>query len=221
MASSQFNSGSLIKDDPIFERSFQIESKKDNPNYNKIFLKNYNDFEEIIKSDLEFLKQCGTKKFYLLLMYYEYENTKKHEKQGAIKIKNTINGTEIVEESLPKDDFFEDGGASPINKLGPKDPDSLGGEGFLSLGGGFLDDNDFGGKNLNINPNKNSPNTIDFDEKINILGYDGVFDSFNCSCFFTFENIFETRKKLFLSNDYYNKFYKNVIDNFTQFKKSN
>ena len=217
IASSQFNSGTLVKDDPIFERSFQIETKKDNPNYNKIFLKNYNDFLETIQSDIEFLKQCGVDNFDLLLMYYEYENTQKHEKQGAIKIKQTNFGTEIVEESLPKGGIFEEG-STPISKFGSKIPDSLGG-GFLSLGGGFLDDNEFGGgKNLNINANKG--NLIDFDEKVNISGYDGVFDSFNCLCFFTFENVFDIRKRLSLSINYYNNFLNKIVENFTEYKKT-
>ena len=217
IASSQFNSGTLVKDDPIFERSFQIETKKDNPNYNKIFLKNYNDFLETIQSDMEFLKQCGVDNFDLLLMYYEYENTQKHEKQGAIKIKQTNFGTEIVEESLPKGGIFEEG-STPISKFGSKIPDSLGG-GFLSLGGGFLDDNEFGGgKNLNINANKG--NLIDFNEKVNISGYDGVFDSFNCLCFFTFENVFDIRKRLSLSINYYNNFLNKIVENFTEYKKT-
>ena len=217
MASSQFNSGTLVKDDPIFERSFQIETKKDNPNYNKIFLKNYMDFVETIQADLDFLKQCGVQNFDLLLMYYEYENTQKHEKQGAIKIKQTNYGTEIIEESLPKGGIFDEG-TSPISKFGSKIPDSLGG-GFLSMGGGFLDDNDFGGKNLNINANKG--NLFDIDEKINISGYDGVFDSFNCLCFFTFENVFDIRKRLSLTINYYNNFLNKIMENFTEYRKTN
>ena len=86
VATSQFSRGnSLVKDDPIFDRAFQIETIKDNPNYNKIAVKNYNDFQNIINSDIEFLRQVGAKNFDLLLMYYQFENTQKHEKQGQIK----------------------------------------------------------------------------------------------------------------------------------------
>ena len=213
IASSQFASGTLVKDDPIFERSFQIETKKDNPNYNKILVKNYIDFQETIQSDIEFLSRCGAQNFDLLLMYYEYENTQKHEKQGAIKIRKTSSGTEIVEESLPKDDFLEDDDiGSPIKGEG-KIADTLGGE-FLSMGGGFLDDNDFAFK-----PNKNSGNLIDVDEKVNISGYEGIFDSFNCLCFFTFENVFDIRKRLSLAINYYNNFKKKVLVNFAEYKK--
>ena len=64
-----------------------MNNLRKNPNYNKIAVKNFNDFQSIIQSDIEFLRQVGAKNFDLLLMYYEFENTQKHEKQGAIKIK--------------------------------------------------------------------------------------------------------------------------------------
>ena len=49
IASSKFSSrGSFIKDDPIFDRAFQIETIKDNPNYNKIGFRNYREFQGII-----------------------------------------------------------------------------------------------------------------------------------------------------------------------------
>ena len=212
MASSQFNAGSLVKDDPIFERSFQIETKKENPNYNKIAIKNYIEFEETIEADIEFLKNCGAINFDLLLMYYEYENTQKHEKQGAIKIRQTNAGTEIIEESLPKGGMFDDIASSPISK-----PDSLGG-GIFSMGADFLDDNDFGGKNFN--PTKQIGNLVDVDDKINISGYEGVFDSFNCLCFFTFENVFDIRKRVSLAINYYNNFKNKIMNNFTGYKKN-
>ena len=212
MASSQFNAGSLVKDDPIFERSFQIETKKDNPNYNKIAIKNYIEFEEIIEADIEFLKNCGALNFDLLLMYYEYENTQKHEKQGAIKIKKTNKGTEIIEESLPKGGIFDEVASSPISK-----PDSLAG-GIFSMGGDFFDDNDFGGKNFN--PSKHIGNLVDVDEKVNISGYEGVFDSFSCLCFFAFENVFDIRKRVSLAINYYNSFKNKIMNNFTEYKKN-
>ena len=174
-------------------------------------MKNYLDFQEIIQSDLAFLKKIGVQNFDLLLMYYEYENTKKHEKQGAIKIKKTETGeTEFIEESIPKGALFDD---EEIKKNEENNPESLGG-GFLSMGGGFLDHVD----ELEI---KNAINLCDYNEKININGYDGVFDSFNCMCFFTFENIFDIRKRLSLNSNFYNIFQKNILDNFTEFKQQN
>ena len=209
IASSQFNSGTLVKDDPIFERAFQVETKNDNPNYNKIFMKNYLDFVETVQSDMTFLKQIGAQNFDLLLMYYEYENTQKHEKQGAIKIRKTENGqTEFIEESLPKGELFDDVEPIPNSKIGSN------GGGFFSMGGGFLDGvDDFG------DDKKNPGNFNDYSEKISINGYDGIFDCFNCMCFFTFENIFDIRKRLTLATNYYTNFLDKILDNFTEFKK--
>ena len=215
LASSQFSSGgTLVKDDPIFERSFQIQTKKENPNFNKIQMKNYHDFEETILSDLEFLRQCGSENFDLLLMYYEYENTQKHEKQGAITIKKTQHGAELIEGSLPKDLVIDESN-SPIEKS--KIPDSLGG-GVFSMGDNFFDDNEFGGKNSS---NKNIANFKEIDDKSNIASFEGIFDSFNCLCYFTFENVFDLRKRLSLAINYYNNFKKRVLVNFAEYIKSN
>ena len=216
ISSSQFTGGlTLVKDDPIFERSFQIETKKDNPNYNKIFVKNFMDFEETIKNDIIFLKEIGVHNFYLLLMYYEYENTQKHEKQGVIKIRKSNLGAELIEESLPKGELFADEEFTPISsQIGSKMPGSLGGE-FLSPDGGFFDDNDIGGKNMNVN---NKAELTDYEEKINMNQFEGVFDSFNCMCFFTFENVFDIRNRSSGSNNYYNGFQKKVMVNFTPYK---
>ena len=210
-SSQVISCGTLVKDDPIFERSFQIETIKDNPNYNKIFVKNYLDFEITIKNDIQFLKQVGSRNFFLLLMYYEYENTQKHEKQGAIKIRHTNKGAEFIEESLPKGSLFDDGEkeGTPISNI-----ESFGGE-FLSPVGNFLDDNEFGGKN-----SKKVGNMIDFEEKVNINGFEGVFDSFNCMCFFTFENVFDLSKRFSLSFNYYNNFQNKILAHFADYKKN-
>ena len=213
IASSQFNSGlSFVKDDPIFERAFQIESIKDNPDYNKIAVKNFNDFQSIVNSDIEFLRQVGAKNFDLLLMYYEFENTQKHEKQGAIKIRQTNKGAEFVEESLPSGLLEEDFGKSPINKKSSFDGD------FLNMGkGGFLDEDNFD-KDFNM---KNVMNALDRDDRSNMTGFEGLFDNFNCLCFFTFENIFDIRKRENINEGYYNNFRDNILTNFTEYKKNN
>ena len=213
IASSQFNSGlSFVKDDPIFERAFQIESIKDNPDYNKIAVKNFNDFQSIVNSDIEFLRQVGAKNFDLLLMYYEFENTQKHEKQGAIKIRQTNKGAEFVEESLPSGLLEEDFGKSPINKKSSFDGD------FLNMGkGGFLDEDNFD-KDFNM---KNVMNALDRDDRSNMTGFEGLFDNFNCLCFFTFENVFDIRKRENINEGYYNNFRDNILTNFTEYKKNN
>ena len=204
IASSKFNNSIFVKDDPIFERTFQLETKRDNPNYNKIFLKNYNDFVETIQSDILFLKQCNSHNFDLLLMYYEYENTQKHEKQGAIKIKKTSQGTEIIEENLPQDLVFDedisDSEFESKNALNKKSQ--------------LFYDSDLSGE---LFSNKNAANFLDINEKFNINGYEGIFDSFNCMCFFTFENVFDVKKKLSLTINYYEKFINKILSNFTEY----
>ena len=211
VSSSQFNSTNLfIKDDPIFERPFQIESIKENPNYNKISIKNFNDFRNIINNDIEFMRQVGAKNFDLLLMYYEFENKQKHEKQGAIKIKQTNKGAEFVEEKLPEGLLVED--MTPIEKgIGSFDGD------FLTMdNGGFLDDDNFGGDNFIM---KNVVKALDINDKNNMNGYEGLFDNFNCMCFFTFENVFEIKSKENENTEYYNQFRDNVLKYFVEYRK--
>ena len=212
IASSQFSSrGSFIKDDPIFDRAFQIETIKDNPNYNKIGFRNYSEFQGIINSDIEFMRQVGAKNFDLLLMYYEYENTQKHEKQGAIKIRQTNKGAEFVEESMPKGFLDEEGGTSLKEKKGSFDGD------FLNFGKeGFLDEENFGGDNFNM---KKVMKDLDSFDKSNMNGYEGLFDNFNCLCYFIFENIFDIRQRNSVNDEYYGNVKDNILKYFAESKK--
>ena len=211
VSSSQFNTlNSLIKDDSLFERPFQIQNYKENPNYNKIAFKNFNDFKGIIASDIEFLRQVGSKNFDLLLMYYQFENTQKSENQGVIKIKQTNEGPELVEASVPKG-FLEEDMGTPISKA----RGSRGSIDFLSVKGGFFDEENLGSDN-------NMKNMIKEMDKIDnniINGFEGLFDNFNCICFFTFENVFDIRRGNALSHDYYTNFKLNIMRNFTEYKK--
>ena len=212
IASSQFSSrGSFIKDDPIFDRAFQIETIKDNPNYNKIGFRNYSEFQGIINSDIEFMRQVGAKNFDLLLMYYEYENTQKHEKQGAIKIRQTNKGAEFVEESMPKGFLDEEGGTSLKEKKGSFDGD------FLNFGKeGFLDEENFGGDNFNMRKVMKDLDSVD---KSNMNGYEGLFDNFNCLCYFLFENIFDMRQRNSVNDEYYGNVKDNILKYFAESKK--
>ena len=89
--------------------------------------------------------------------------------------------------------------------------------GYFSLGGAFLEGVDDDMDVIDINMvKKNAANLMDYSDKISMNGYEGVFDSFNCMCFFTFENIFDIRKRLSITSNYYNKFQKNILDNFTE-----
>ena len=209
----------MVKDDPIFEKLFQVETKNENPDFNKINMKNFNDFQETIKSDITFLNNVGCQNFDLLLMYYEYDNTQKHEKQGLIKIKKVNdNEAEIIQSSMP-DEMLKEVNPSYFNN-NLRLPEGTMKSGMFSLGGAFLDgvEDDIGG-NIDINFLKqNTANLMDYSEKINMNGYEGVFDSFNCLCFFTFDNIFDVRKRS-VPTDFYTSFQNKILDNFTSFKK--
>ena len=61
---------------------------------------------------------------------------------------------------------------------------------------------------------------MEVDEKVNISGYEGIFDSFTCLCFFTFENIFDIRKRVSITMNYYKSFKNKIMSNFTEFKKN-
>ena len=153
----------------------------------------------------------GAKNFGLLLMYYQFENTQKHEKQGALKIKRRSKGIEFIEESLPKD-FLEEDVGTPIEKGGK---DTLDG-GFFSLGGNAFFDEEFGAENFNM---KKVMNTLDKDDKNNMNGFEGIFDNFNCLCFFTFENVFDIRQRNIVTEGYYNNFRQNILNYFAEYKK--
>ena len=92
--------------------------------------------------------------------------------------------------------------------------------GMFSLGGAFLDggDDDIGVIDINM-VKQNASSLMDFSEKISINGYEGIFDNFNCLCFFTFDNIFDIRKKFNLPTNYYTSFQNKILESFTHFKK--
>ncbi len=219
IASSQFNTGrtTLVKDDPIFEKLFQVENKNDNPDFNKINIKNFYDFQETIKNDITFLHKIGCQNFNLLLMYFEYETTQKHEKQGVIKIqKGEGDKAEIIQSSLPND-MLEDMDPSSANN-NMKFPGESMKSGKFSFGGAFLDGAEDDSEGIDINVIKqNAQNLMDYSEKISMIGYEGVFDSFNCLCFFTFENVFDIKKKS-IPIDFYTNFQNKILENFTSFK---
>ena len=104
IASSKYRHSVLIGDDLIFDRKYALPSvKEDNDSsYNKVELKNYFNFEGTIKHDINFLKEVGINNSDLLMMYFEYENTQKHEMVGAIKIKKVgDNKAEIINTDMP------------------------------------------------------------------------------------------------------------------------
>ena len=102
---------------------------------------------------------------------------------------------------------------TPINK---ENKGSFDGDFFSMAGNNFLEDDNFGGDNFNM---KKVMNSLDINDKSNMNGFDGLFDNFNCLCFFTFENVFDIRKRNSVSDSYYNDFKTNVLSNFCEYKK--
>ena len=101
VATSKYHRGALVTEDSLFERLYASDVKQ-NKDMNKINLKNYLDFKEIIENDINFLKDNNLY-INLLMMYFEYENTQKHEKEGAIKIRKTdANEAEIINVDMPE-----------------------------------------------------------------------------------------------------------------------
>ena len=209
LSSSQITNDSLlIKNDPIFERSYEIETKKDDINLNKILLKNYNEFIDILQKDIQCLKLLGVKKFNLLMMYYEYENTQKHEKEGNIKIKKKGSKAEIINIGTIQE--INDS----INFTLPNDiinDDNLSDHELETTD--EINFNNYNSNNIDLNVIDN--NFEDFNYKINLSSYDGTFHHFNCLCYFMFENLFDLTKRF--ENNFYDKFYKNVIEHFANF----
>ena len=195
-SSQSINKSYIVKNDPIFERSYEIENKKDNNN-NKIILKNYNEFYDIIKKDLICLNKMKIKNFNLLMMYYEYENNLKHEKKGNIKIKkNKNNEAEII--NIVTDN---DSNNSTFNITFGNNDDDI----DLLLNKTII--------------SKNNNNFIDLNNNINICSFDGIFHHFNCLCYFIFENLFDLKKSFcncYKENTYYN-FLKNLKNYFKKF----
>ena len=102
VATSKFR-GQLLTEEPLFEKLYASDVKK-NKDMNKVMLKNYSDFKEIVENDINFLRENNLINVNLLMMYFEYENTQKHEKQGAIKIRKTdANEAEIVNVDMPEE----------------------------------------------------------------------------------------------------------------------
>ena len=190
-SSQSINNSYIVKNDPIFERNYEIETKEDDINHNKIILKNYNEFMDILNKDISILKSLNLTRYNLLMMYYEYENEQKHEKKGKITIKKKGSKAEIVNigsiNNSEKSTFSI-----------PNEDDNL-----------FDDDFDL---------NNNNNEIIDLNNNINVCSYDGTFHHFNCLCYFMFENIFDLKKSFFQKENYSNNFLNNMNKYFAEFK---
>ena len=205
-SSQNINESLIVQNDPIFERTYEVETKKDDPNLNKIILKNYDEFIDILNKDLQCLKLLKIYNFKLLMMYYEYENTQKHEKGGKISIKKKGSKAEIIAfDTIPEVNEKE-------NFTLPND-DILDGHIFI--------DNTDNNKNSNKANFNNVINDIDdefgdFSNKINISSFDGTFHHFNCLCYFMFENLFDINT-VFKKANFYDEYSKNIMSHFVNF----
>ena len=234
VGSSRYDKNSIIKDDIIFKRVNWNEKK-----FNKecqIKLLNYEEVKNILLSDINFLKKGGCYKFNLLLMYYEYDSnqTKESYKENeVIKIKKSKNNSpEIVNEILPKGyqlddskissdtdiDFLKNstvylGGNNSINNSNENNTKIKNDNEIQVITDKILDDN------YNVNNREINQNIIKFSEQININGYDGIFDNYNCLCFFVFENIFENQIDYQYNYDFYKNYMYKIMKYFTSLKK--
>ena len=85
----------------------------------------------------------------------------------------------------------------------------------------FLDDpmmsfDDAVGVTKNLQGPQNH-NMLNYSEKIKINSYDGYFDSFNCMCLFSFENIFDLGTESCLGSYNYNQLQNAVLHNFSNY----
>ena len=235
--------GTLVTEEPLFEKLYASDIKK-NKDMNKVMLKNYSDFKEIIGNDINFLKDNNLLNVNLLMMYYEYENTQKHEKEGAIQIiKTDDNKAEIINLDLPENTNNEQKNNEKKKKEIKKEKKELkvkvekkeNDEDVLNIGeikdelnNKIIDDFDgekepindiFGDEEFDFMPDlgKNAHSLLDYTEKVNISGYEGNFDNFVCMCFFTFENAFDINNK---SGTIANEAFKNkILENFTEYQQ--
>ena len=216
VASSKYTKGALVKEDNIFERIF-METKDNN-----IFLNNFSDFAETLENDFNFLKENKILNVNFLMMYLEYENTKKHESGGAIKIKKTDNNqAEII-------DIKSNAESMKKNKLSGKEinPEINN----ISSSGNIINNNEtddeyssdfFSEEGFDLMPDigKSAHSFLDYVEKVNISGYEGNYDDFVCMCFFTFENIFDLNNKFGMKTD--EAFKNKILSKFSQNKIKN
>ena len=310
IASSKYRHNVLIGDEFIFDRKFALPSiKEDNDNsYNTIEMKNYFNFKETLKHDIEFLTKYGATKTNLLMMYFEYQNVRNSDLNGAIKIrKSEDNKAEFInisimpilnEEEESKDNIdlseshfskkdYSEIATIPTNPLSALDLNKDNKSPDISKANSVLNTNlmiedkkentikhdennnneninenlvieynkNEGNKDLNIKKNfsryqsicgsltnpdfideamisydetglkqKNNPeqkhehDMLNYFEKIQINSFDGYFDSFNCICLFSFENIFEIKNECCCCNSNNNtKLKKNILENFSDY----
>ena len=171
VATSKYNRNALVTEEPLFEKLYATDIKR-NKDMNKVMLKNYADFKEILENDLNFFKQNNLLHVNLLMMYFEYENTQKHEKEGAIKIRKTdANEAEIINVDMPTDQKTEEKKVEKkiekkVEKTEEKKEEITETKGETKESDNLNENID---ENFNINAN-NDNGEIAFDEKDDLFG---------------------------------------------------
>jgi hypothetical protein len=241
IASSRYNKNIIVDDNIIFKRVLTKENRIYRKNVIK--LNNYEEVKNIMLSDINFLKKVGSYAFNLLLMYYEYEGSQKHEKyvqNGVIKIKNNVNNKpEIIDDILPNGCLYDPELFSDENEEIEEDISNSIKIANINKSISSKDNINAKSKNSSLNSmNKESKendiqlisedisddflnkrriseNIIDYSDKINITGYNGNFDDYNCLCYFNFENIFENQEKYQYNYKFYKDYLKKILKYFS------
>ena len=244
IASSRYHRDTIIDDDIIFKRVLTKENRIYKKNVIK--LNSYEEVKNIMLSDINFLKKVGSYAFNLLLMYYEYEGSQKHEKyvqNGVIKIKNNINNKpEIIDDILPNGCLYDDSLFSDeneevedveeeisnsikiVNKNKNKNISSkniiISKKNSVNSLNKTSKENDIQLISEDLSddfPNKRriSENIINYSDQINITGYNGNFDDYNCLCYFNFQNIFLNQEKYQYNYKFYKDYLKKILKYFS------
>ena len=207
IASSKYTKGALVKEDNIFERVLMDTSN------NNILLKNFEDFAETLENDFNFLKQNKISNVNFFMMYLEYENTKKHESAGSLKIQKSVNNeAEIVDISMNNNISTKKESEPNENNIITNDNNNI------NNNKDEFSDDFFSEEGFDLMPDKGklAHNLMDYTEKVNIAGYEGNYDDFVCMCFFTFENVFDLNNKFGMSPDM--RFKNKILSKFAQYK---
>ena len=234
IASSRYNRNTILDDDIIFKRV----SPKEKGICSEIKLNNYEEVKNIMLSDISFLKRIGSYTFTLLLMYYQYEGSQKHEKyvkNGVIKIRNSLdNKPEIIDDILPANCLYNgsmissesegiSGDINNSNKFVIKNKSIASN---ISKSKNSVNSSNKTSKENDIqsfenmsedfsNKRRMSENIINYSDQINITGYNGTFNNYNCLCYFNFENIFETQEKYQYNYKFYQGYLKEIMKYFS------
>lgn len=206
ISSSKCTNNLLINDDCIFDRKFKVDEK--NNKVAKIIIKNWQDLFDTTKSDLLFLRKIQCKQFNLIMMYYEFGIDAEPENMGCITENSTNNNLNLFNLPSQETRYIESHNVNQNNCNNYK-------ESLTNVGDNLrFDDISIIG---NGNFSKIKPgNMIDFTDNINIYGYEGEYDQYKCLCFFSFENIFDFRKKMTLTN-FYSKYHERVLSVFADY----